>query len=82
MCTLQMFYALQHFFFDCNSSFKARARRGCISPGKSSRLPSELISGMISIPVLQNGRHDAEPGITHLVKGQSTKHTPNNTKPI
>lgn len=28
MCTLQMFYALQHFFFDCNSSFKARARRG------------------------------------------------------
>lgn len=82
MCILQMFCALQHFFFDCNSSFKARPRRWCISPGKSSRLPLELILGMISISVLQNDRHDAGPGITHLVKAQSTEHTPNNTKPV
>lgn len=76
-----MFYALQHFFSDCNSSFKARARSWWINPGKSSRLLLELILGMISIPVLQNDRHDAEPGITHLMKRQSPEDTPNNTKP-
>lgn len=37
---------------------------------------------MISIPVLQNDRHDAEPGITHMVKEQSPEHTPNKTKPV
>lgn len=77
-----MSYALHHFFSDCNSGFKARARKWWISPGKSSRLPVRLILGTISIPVLQNNRHDAEPGITHLGKGQSPEHTTSNTKPV
>lgn len=47
------------------------------------RVPGyQLILGMISIPVLQNNRHDAEPGITHFGKGQSPEHTTNNTKPV
>lgn len=68
--------------FLTNSNFKARGRRWWISPGRSSRPPLELISGMISIPVLQNDRNNAEPGITHLVKGQSPEHTSSNTKPV